>query len=421
LNAFAIVILIALVGAYAIDLIARLLEMRALGGELPPEFRGLYDADAYARSQEYTRARTRFHLLESTVGLAALLVFWFAGGFRWADELVRGLGFSAVPTGLLFIGLLALGSAALGLPFRIYSTFVVEEQFGFNRTTPRTFLLDLAKSLAIAIAFGAPLLALILLFFERAGSYAWVYCWIAAAVFALLAQVVYPTWILPWFNRLVPLPEGELRTAILRYAEGVGFPLAGVYVIDGSRRSTRANAFFAGLGRRRRIALFDTLVERHPVSELVAVLAHEVGHYKRGHIPKMLTLAVLHFGLLFYLLSVVLVSPALHRAFYVEEPSVASGLVFFGLLYTPVELVLSVALNALSRRHEYQADRFAAETTGDGASLQGALKRLAIENLSNLTPHPLVVALEASHPPVVRRIRALAGAEQGSLSAPASR
>jgi STE24 endopeptidase len=421
LNAFAIVILIALVGAYAIDLIARLLEVRALGGELPLEFRGLYDPDAYARSQEYARARTRFRVLESTLWLVALFVFWFAGGFRWADELVRGFGFSPVPTGLLFIGLLALGSTALGLPFRIYSTFVVEEQFGFNRTTPRTFLLDLIKSLALAIAFGAPLLALILLFFERAGSSAWVYCWIAAAAFTLLAQVVYPTWILPWFNKLEPLPDGELRTAILRYAERVGFPLAGVYVIDGSRRTTRANAFFAGLGRRRRIALFDTLVERHPVSELVAVLAHEVGHYKRGHIPKMLAFAVLQFGVLFYLLSVVLVSPALHRAFYVEQPTVAAGLVFFGLLYTPVELVLSVALNALSRRHEYQADRFAAETTGDGASLQGALKRLAIENLSNLTPHPMVVALEGSHPPVVRRIRALAGAEGDSLSAPASR
>ena len=407
LNDFAVAVLIALLGAYAIDLIARLLDVRALGGELPPEFRGLYDASAYARSQEYSRARVRFRVLESTVWLAALLVFWFAGGFRWTDELVRSFGFSAVPTGLLFIGLLALGSAALGLPFRAYSTFVVEEQFGFNRTTPRTFLVDLAKGLALAIAFGAPLVALVLLFFERAGANAWIYCWIAAAAFTLLAQVVYPTWILPWFNKLEPLPDGELRNAILRYAERVGFPLAGVYVIDGSRRSTRANAFFAGIGRRRRIALFDTLVERHPVPELVAVLAHEVGHYKRGHIPKMLTFAVLHFGVLFYLLSLVLASPELQRAFYVEQPSVAAGLVFFGLLYTPVELVLSVLLNALSRRHEYQADRFAAETTGDGALLVGALKRLAIENLSNLTPHPMVVALEASHPPVVHRIRAL--------------
>jgi STE24 endopeptidase len=341
------------------------------------------------------------------VSLVVLLVFWFAGGFRWADQLTRSLGFGPVVTGLLFIGLLAFGSAALGLPFRIYSTFVVEEGFGFNRTSARTFLLDLVKSVTLAIVLGAPILALVLFFFERAGANAWIWCWIAAAAFTLAVQVIYPTWILPWFNRLEPLADGELRTAILRYAERVSFPLAGVYVIDGSRRSTRANAFFAGIGRRRRIALFDTLIERHPVSELVAVLAHEVGHYKRGHIPKMLAFAMLHFGVLFYLLSVVLSSPELDRAFYVEQPSVAASLVFFGLLYTPVELLLSVAINALSRRHEYQADRFAAETTGSGAPLVGALKRLAVENLSNLTPHRLLVVLEASHPPVVERIRAL--------------
>jgi STE24 endopeptidase len=407
MNVFGAVVLAALLGAFVLDLIARLLDLRALESDLPPEFRGVYDPAEYARSQAYSRARTRFHLVESAVGLAALLLFWFLGGFRWADQLVRGVGLSTVATGLLFIGLLALLSTLLALPFRIYSTFVVEERFGFNRTTPRTFAIDTLKGLVLSLALGGPILGLVLLFFERASSAAWIYCWIAASAFALLAQVIYPTWILPWFNKLEPLPDGELRTAILRYAERVGFPLAGVYVIDGSRRSTRSNAFFAGLGRRRRIALFDTLIARHPVPELVAVLAHEVGHYKRGHVPKMTALAVVHFGIVFYLMSLALTEPDLFRAFFVERPSVAAGLVFFSLLYTPIELVLSVALNALSRRHEYQADRFAAETTGDGASMIGALKRLAVDNLSNLTPHPMVVALEASHPPVVERIRAL--------------
>ena len=416
MNPFTIAVLAALLGAWALDLFARLLDVRSLGG-LPPEFRGLYDPAAYARSQEYARARARFRVLESTVGLAALLVFWNARGFRFTDELVRGLGLSPVPTGLLFIGILVLGNTLLGLPFRAYSTFVVEEQFGFNRTMPRTFLIDLAKGAALAVAVGGPILALVLFFFERAGAYAWIYCWIAATAFTLLAQVVYPTWILPWFNRFEPLPEGDLRSAILGYAERVGFPLAGVYVIDGSRRSTRANAFFSGIGRRRRIALFDTLIERHPVPELVAVLAHEVGHFKRRHIPKMLALTVLHFGVLFYLLSFVLTEPELHRAFYVEHPSVAAGFVFFGLLYTPVELALAVILNALSRRHEYEADRFAAETLGSGAPLARALERLSIENLSNLTPHPLVVVLEASHPPVVRRIRALEAVPRTVVSA----
>jgi STE24 endopeptidase len=415
-NPFTLAVLAALLGAFVLDLVARLLDVRALGG-LPSEFRGLYDPAAYARSQDYARARARFRILQSTVGLVALLVFWFSGGFRFTDQLVRGLGLSPVPTGLLFIGILVLGNTLLGLPFRAYSTFAVEEQFGFNRTTPRTFLTDLAKGAVLAIAVGGPILALVLFFFERAGTTAWIYCWIAATAFTLLAQVIYPTWILPWFNRFEPLPEGDLRSAILGYGERVGFPLAGVNVIDGSRRSTRANAFFSGIGRRRRIALYDTLIERHPLPELVAVLAHEVGHFKRRHVPKMLALAILHFGVLFYLLSVVLAEPGLHRAFYVEQPSVAAGLVFFSLLYTPVELVLAVILNALSRRHEYEADRFAAETLGTGAPLARALERLAIENLSNLTPHPLVVALEASHPPVVRRIRALDSMPCAAVSA----
>jgi STE24 endopeptidase len=408
-NTFAIVILVALLGAWAIDLLARVLDLRTLGGALPPEFEGRYEPAEYARSQEYSRARARFRIVESTVGLAALLLFWLLGGFAALDSMVRGLGVGPVATGLLFIGALALASAALGLPFRVWSTFVLEERFGFNRTTPRTFVLDLLKGAALAIVLGGPLLALVLFFFERTGAAAWIWCWIAASAFMLLAQWIYPTWILPWFNKFEPLPEGELRSAIVRYAERVGFPLAGVYVIDGSRRSTRANAFFAGVGRRRRIALFDTLVDRHPVPELVAVLAHEVGHYKRGHVPKMIALAIVQFGVLFWLMSTIMTSPGLHRAFFVERPSIATGLVFFGLLFTPIELVLSVAINALSRRHEYQADRFAAETTGDGAPLIEALRRLAVENLSNLTPHPLVVVLEASHPPVVRRIRALSG------------
>jgi STE24 endopeptidase len=416
-NVYAIAVLAALLGAWALDLLARLLDLRALRSELPPEFRGLYDPAEYARSQAYSRARTRFHLVESTVGLVTLLAFWRLGGFRLVDDLVHRLGLGPVPTGVLFIGVLTLGSALLGLPFRVYSTFVLEERFGFNRTTPRTFVTDLLKGVVLAVLIGGPILALVLFLFERAGDAAWIYCWIAASVFTLLAQIVYPTWILPWFNKLEPLRDGELRSAILGYADRVGFSLAGVYVMDGSRRSTRSNAFFAGIGRRRRIALFDTLIERHPVPELVAVLAHEVGHYKRRHIPKMTALAVFNFGVIFYLLSLALREPGLRQAFHVERPSVAAGLVFFALLYSPIELLLSIGVNALSRRYEYQADRFAAETTGDRVSMIGALRRLAIDNLSNLTPHPLVVALEATHPPVVMRIRRLAhdsGAEDGA-------
>jgi STE24 endopeptidase len=409
-NGYAILILSAVLAAFALESIAKLLDLRALrrgDRALPREVRGAYDPEALKRSRAYGAARIRFRLVESTLGLLVLLSFWFGGGFRWLDELVRGLELPAVPSGLLYIGTLALASAVLGLPFAIWSTFVIEERFGFNRTTPRTFALDLAKGLVLSILLGAPILALVLFFFERAGSAAWIWCWIAASAFSLAVQVVYPTWILPRFNRFEPLADGELRSAILRYVERVGFPLAEIYVVDGSRRSAKANAFFTGLGRRRRIALFDTLIERHPLPELVAVLAHEVGHYKRRHVPRMTVLSILHFGVLFFLLSRFLTDPDLHRAFHVDQPSVATGLVFFGLLYTPVELVLSIAINALSRRHEYEADRFAASTTGDPASMIGALERLTVDTLANPMPHPLVVALEASHPPVVARIRAL--------------
>jgi STE24 endopeptidase len=413
MNGYALVILVAVLAAFALETAARLLDLRDLrraDRPLPREVRGVYDPAAYERARAYAAARVLVRLAESTFGLVALLLFWLAGGFRWLDDLVRGLGLPSVPTGLLYIGSLALASVLLSLPWRAWSTFVIEERFGFNRTTPRTFALDTVKGLALGILLGAPVLALVLLFFERAGSTAWIWCWAATSAFALAVQVVYPTWILPWWNRFEPLPEGELRSAILRYAERVEFPLAGVWVVDGSRRSAKTNAFFTGLGRRRRIALFDTLIDRHPLPELIAVLAHEVGHYKRRHVPLMIVLSILHSGILFYLLSLFLVEPELHRAFAVERPSIATGLVFFGLLYTPVELALSIAINALSRRHEYQADQFAASTTGDATSMIRALERLAVDNLSNPTPHPLVVALEASHPPVVQRIRALESA-----------
>lgn len=408
MNLYAVIILVAIGGAYLLELIARLLNLRSLDSELPEEFRNLCDADRYHRSQRYTRARTVLGLVESTVALVALLAFWFWRGFQYLDGLVRDLAPGPVSRGLLFIGILVLGSALLRLPFRCYSIFVTEERFGFNRTTPSTFLLDTCKSVALAILLGGPLLALILAFFEYASGLAWLYCWLAASAFVVTVQIVYPTWILPWFNKLTPLEEGSLRRAILEYAEKVGFPLAGIYVIDGSRRSSKANAFFTGLGRRKRIALFDTLIERHTEPELVAVLAHEVGHCKRGHVVKMTAISILQLGVLFGLLSLFLREPALHEAFYVDRPSVYAGLVFFSLLYTPLQLVLSLGINLLSRRHEYEADHFAVETTGNDEAMVAALKRLAVDNLVNLTPHPLLVFLEASHPPVLQRIRAIA-------------
>jgi STE24 endopeptidase len=263
------------------------------------------------------------------------------------------------------------------------------------------------KGLVLGAVLGGLLLAMVIWFFERFGAGAWVWCWAFVTGFTLVLQFVAPTWILPLFHTFTPLEEGELRKRILAYAERVGFPLAGLFVIDGSRRSTKANAFFTGFGRTKRIALYDTLVAGHATDELLAVVAHEIGHYKKKHVLKGLALSVAHTGVLFALLAFFLRREELYAAFGVAQPSVAAGLVFFGLLYTPVEMVLQLGLQAFSRRNEFEADRFAGETTGLWRELGAGLKKLSAESLSNLTPHPFYVALHHSHPPLAQRLAAL--------------
>lgn len=406
MNVYGVVILTTLVFAWALQFIGRLLNLGALSPAPPPELAGVCHADAFERSQAYTRAHTRLALASSTWDCAVLLAFWFLGGFGWLDRALRELGLGTLLTGLLYVGILVLAKGVLDLPWIAYTTFVVEERFGLNRTTVRTFVADLAKGLALGVLIGGPLLALVLLLFARGGGAAWFWCWIAVSVFTVLLQYVVPTLVLPLFNRFTPLEEGDLRGALTAYAEKVGFPLSGIFVVDGSRRSAKTNAFFIGFGRNKRIALFDTLIEKHDTDELVAVLAHEVGHYKKGHILRRTALSILHAGVLFFLLGIFLHHLGLFEAFGVSQPSVHVGLVLFSLLYSPVELLLSLGLNALSRRDERAADRFAVATTGDGRALASALRRLAVENLSNLTPHPFWVFLTYSHPPVVERIRA---------------
>ena len=308
---------------------------------------------------------------------------------------------------MLYIGILLAAYGLLTLPFSIYATFVTEARFGFNRTAPLTFFLDRVKGVALALLLGAPLLAGILGIFEYLGPYAWLYCWAAVTIFSLVVQFIAPTWIMPLFNRFTPMESGELKEAILGYAGSVNFPVKNVSVIDGSRRSSKSNAFFTGFGRNKRIALFDTLIEKHTLPELVAVLAHEIGHYKKKHIQQGIIISILHTGLIFFLLSVFLSSPGLYQAFSMEEPSIYAGLLFFGLLYTPLELLLSIVMQVISRRNEYQADRFAAETIGEPESLVSALKKLSADHLSNLTPHPFYVFLNYSHPPLLQRVQAV--------------
>ena len=376
-------------------------------GDLPGEFEGIYDAGEYQRSQAYTRERTRFSMLTSTLSLTATLIFWFAGGFNAIDLIIRQWQLNTIVTGLIYIGILIILKSLFGLPFSLYSTFVIEERFGFNKTTPKIFVLDLLKGIALGILLGGPLLAALLFFFDYAGTYAWLYCWLGTTVFTLVVQFVAPTWIMPLFNKFTPMEEGELRRSIIEYARKVDFPLKGIFVMDGSKRSTKSNAFFTGFGRNKRIALYDTLIEKHTVPELVAVLAHEIGHFKKKHILTGMLISILHTGVMFYLLSVFLSHAGLFDAFYMDHQSVYAGLIFFGLLYAPAELILSIFLQMFSRHNEYAADRYALETTGAAGPMIDALKKLSLHNLSNLRPHPLYVFLNYSHPPVIRRIEAL--------------
>ena len=270
MNTFAVVILVALVGEYLLGAVSGLLSSRSFGPEVPAEFTGVFNDDKYTRARRYTATRVRFGLVRGALGLAAMLTFWFAGGFAWLDSVVRGLGKGPVVTGLVYIGAIILAGTLFQLPFRAWSTFVIEGRYGFNRTTAGTFGADLLKGAAVAIFLGGPLLAVILAFFEIAGPLAWIWCWIAVTTFTLAVQFIGPTWIMPLFNTFTPLDDGKLHDAILGYARSAGFPLEGIFVVDGSRRSSKPNAFFTGFGKHKRIGLFDTLVEEYAVAEVVA-------------------------------------------------------------------------------------------------------------------------------------------------------
>ncbi|MBI2857182.1 MAG: M48 family metallopeptidase, partial [Chloroflexi bacterium] len=318
-----------------------------------------------------------------------------------------------VATGLAYTGILAFAYSLVNLPFSIYATFGIEARFGFNRTTPRTYVADRIRGLALSTVLGAPLLAAVLALFGYAGAYAWLYVWAAVTVFGLVMQFIVPTWIMPLFNKFTPLGAGELKDAILSYASSVGYPLDKVFVMDASRRSNKSNAFLTGFGRNRRIVLFDTLVQGHTVPEAVAVLAHEIGHHKKRHILQGLLVSIAHAGLVLLLLSLVLPSPTLYQAFYLDKPSIYAGLLFFGLLYAPLELMLSMGMLALSRRNEYEADRFAARTTRRPQDMVSALKKLFANNLANLSPHPFYVFLNYSHPPLLQRVQAIESVQMG--------
>lgn len=410
-NSTALFILIALLALWKLDFIASILNIKALDPKLPEEFRGVYDEEKYAKSQDYTKVSERFSIISATYSLTILLVFWFGGGFGWLDNWLHAFEWNETVTGLTFIGLIFLGNTLLTLPLQIYDTFVIEERFGFNKTTAKTFAVDQIKGLILAAVLGTPLLALVLWIFATVPN-AWLWAWLSFTAFQLLMTYLAPSLILPLFNKFEPMEDGELKSRIQDMAKKCDFPLTEIHIMDGSKRSTKSNAFFTGFGKRKKIALFDTLISNHDVNELLGVLAHEIGHFKKKHIIQRITFSIVQTAAIFFLLGIVTDQDSafarnLFDAFGVMNISTYAGLVFFMLLFAPVSRVLSVIGNISSRKHEFEADAYAADIQETPEHLITALKKLAADNLSNLTPHPFPVFLDYSHPPMLTRIKAL--------------
>ena len=408
MNFYFIFIISAISIEFILARITGYLNITSLSPELPEEFKNSYDESKYQNSQNYTRTNEKFDVVTGTFDFLFILCVIVFGLFNVMDVFVRSFGFqSDMINGLIFFGLFMIIHDILSTPFSLYRHFVVEERFGFNKMTMKTFVTDKIKGLFLMAIIGTPLLGIILYFFESFGDLAWLYAWAIVSGFILILQPFFTTFIAPIFNTFTPLEEGELKDSINSYSEKVQFPISRIDIMDGSKRSSHSNAYFSGIGKRKRIALYDTLIEKQSVQEILAIVAHEVGHYKKKHIQKGIVLSILSSGFMFFMVSVFMNNPQLFSAFSMEKLSVYGSLVFFQILFSPINMLLSLFTNALSRKNEFEADKFSAETIGNPLYLISGLKKLTVENLGNLTPHPLNVFLNYSHPPVLERIRAL--------------
>lgn len=405
-NPWFLFLLASVIALHLLETVAALLNLKQLRQPLPGDFRDVFDEEAFAQSQAYSRDSAWHDMLASTVRLLVFLAFWLAGGFPWLQTLAASWTASPILQGLLGISLLQLGGMLLWLPFEWYDTFHIESKYDFNKTTPAVFVADKVKGVLLGAVIGLPLLALVLWLFGTFPA-AWLWAWLAVTVFALGLQYLAPRYLMPLFNKFTPLEDGPLKSAIQDLAEQCAFPVRELFVIDGSRRSSKGNAFFAGFGQNKRIALYDTLIEKHPQPELLAVLAHEIGHFKRGHIVQRLCAAVAQLAVFFLLMGAALNQAGLQAAFGLSQPVLWLGLVFFMILFEPAQTVLGILSGVWSRKHEYEADAYAAAATGGPAAMTAALKRLARDSLTNLTPHPLTVFLHYSHPPMIQRLAAL--------------
>ena len=406
-NLFYILIAILVVN-FIIDKILDSLNAKHFDDEIPQELNDVYDIDEYKKSQEYKKTNHRFGDVTSLFSLALTLGFFFLDGFAWVDEIARSYAENPIVIALIFFGIIMIGSDIITTPFSYYKTFVIEEKFGFNKTTKKTFILDKIKGWIMTAIIGGGILSLIIWFEQLTGKQFWLYAWGLVALFSIFMNMFYSKLIVPLFNKQTPLEDGDLKDAITEYANSVGFKLNNIFVIDGSKRSTKANAYFSGFGSQKRITLYDTLINDLETEEIVAVLAHEVGHYKRKHIIFNLITSILLTGLTLFILSLFINSPILSEALGVAIPSFHIGLIAFGILYSPISEITGLFMNHFSRKFEYQADNYAKETY-KGEPLVTSLKKLSKNSLSNLTPHPAYVFMHYSHPTLLQRVLNLKG------------
>lgn len=379
------------------------LNTTTMSNVLPDELKGIYDEGKYKKQQEYQRENQRFGFLTSTFSFVLTLAMFLFYGFAFVDNMAWGFTANAIVAALFFFGLIMFASDLLSLPFSVYDTFVIEEKYGFNKTTPKTFVFDTIKGWLIGALLGGGLLAVIILIYQKTQNMFWIYAWLLVSAFSVFMAMFYSNLIVPLFNKQTPLEKGELRDAIQQFSDKVGFKLDNIFVIDGSKRSTKANAYFTGFGSKKRIVLYDTLIKEMEIEELVAVLAHEIGHYKKKHVIQGLVISIIQTGILLFIFSLLINNENLSKALGVEVPNFHIGLVAFGILYSPVSFVLGIFMNLLSRKNEYQADAFAAQNY-QPAALASALKKLSVQNLSNLTPHKTYVFFHYSHPTLLQRL-----------------
>ena len=379
--------------------------MKSISAILPEGFEKVYNKNKYAKSQKYLKINSQFSLFSSSFSFFIIMIIIHFGVFGFLDDFVRAKSSNSIYSGLVFFGILFIINDIINLPFSFFKNFVIEEKFGFNKMTISIFIKDKLKSYLLVFFIGGITMFSILSFFYYFETYGWLIVWIFLTIFSIIIQPIFIHFIAPMFNKFSPLNDGELKSAITKYSKKINFPISRIDVMDGSKRSNHSNAYFTGFGKSKRIALFDTLINNHSIEEIVSVVAHEAGHYKKKHIFFGMILGVIQTGLMLFLFNFIINEVALYKVFGVSEPSIYSGLVFFGLLFTPINMILSLISLSISRKNEFEADQYALDTTNNPQALISMLKGLASDNLSHLTPHPFTVFLQYTHPPIYERVK----------------